>query len=143
VVHPPWFDEDFDALGVAYFRGVGVDAVATRARDLPGDPSQVEPQGVVDWVERHLEDRAEAVFLAGNGFRAAGAVEELEQRTDRLVVEANQALLWRILAATRRSSEVGGYGRLLRSDGPGRVTERATAPNSVASTPDADDDDAS
>ncbi len=61
----------------------------------------MDPQRVIDWVEHHVEDRAEAVFLAGNGFRAAGAIDELELRTGRLVIEANQALLWGILAATR------------------------------------------
>jgi maleate isomerase len=75
----------------------------------------VEPQDVVSWVEHHVADRAEAVFLAGNGFRAAGAVEELERRTDRLVLEANQALLWGILAATGAGWDLTGYGRLLRA----------------------------
>ena len=70
---------------------------------------------VIDWVEHHVEDRAEAVFLAGNGFRAAGAVEELELRTGRLVLEANQALLWGILAATGTGWDVTGHGRLLRA----------------------------
>ena len=32
--------------------------------------------------------------MAGNGFRAARAVPELEQRTGRLVLQANQVLLW-------------------------------------------------
>jgi maleate isomerase len=75
----------------------------------------VQPRQVIDWVEHHLEERAEAVFLAGNGFRAAGAVEELELRTGRLVLEANQALLWGILAATGTGWEVTGHGRLLQA----------------------------
>ncbi len=70
---------------------------------------------MIDWVEQHVEDRAEAVFLAGNGFRAAGAIEQLELRTGRLVLEANQALLWGILAATGTGWDLTGYGRLLRA----------------------------
>jgi maleate isomerase len=54
------------------------------------------------------------VFLAGNGFRAVRAIEELERHTGRLVLTANQVLLWSILKATRTSWEVTGYGRLLR-----------------------------
>jgi maleate isomerase len=115
VVHPPWFDDGFDELGDAYFRGQGFDAVVTKAVSLPSNPARVEAQHVVDWVEHHIEDRAEAVFLAGNGFRAAGAVEELELRADRLVLEANQALLWGVLAATGTEWDVTGYGRLLRA----------------------------
>jgi hypothetical protein len=48
--------------------------MVTKAVGLRNDPARVEPQRVIDWVEHHVEDRAEAVFLAGNGFRAAGAV---------------------------------------------------------------------
>ena len=115
LVHPPWFDDGFDELGAAYFRGQGLDTVVTRGVGLPGDPALVEPQDVVSWVEHHVADGAGAVFLAGNGFRAAGAVEELERRTDRLVLEANQVLLWGILTATGAGWDVPGHGRLLRA----------------------------
>lgn len=118
LIHPPWFDDEFDELGEAYFRAQGFDAVVTKAVGLPGDPARVELHDVVEWVEHHLEDRAEAVFLAGNGFRAAGAVEELELRTDRLVLEANQALLWGILTATDAGWDIAGQGRLLRGSTP-------------------------
>jgi maleate isomerase len=119
LVHPPWFDDVFDELGAAYFRSQGFDAVVTKAVGLPADPALVGPRHVLDWVTRHVEDRAEGIFLAGNGFRAAEAVEELELRTGRLVLEANQALLWGVLAATGRGWDVTGYGRLLR---PGTAT---------------------
>jgi maleate isomerase len=115
VVHPPWFDDEFDELGAAYFGSQGFEAVVTKAVGLPDDPARVDPQQVIDWVEHHVEDRAEAVVMAGNGLRAAEAVEELELRTGRLVLEANQALLWGILAATGRGWDVTGYGRLLRA----------------------------
>jgi maleate isomerase len=115
LVHPPWFDDEFDELGAAYFRSQGFAAVVTKAVGLPEDPARVAPQRVIDWVEHHFEDRAEAVFLAGNGFRAAGAIEELESRTGRLVLEANQALLWGILAATGTTWDVTGHGRLLHA----------------------------
>jgi maleate isomerase len=114
LVHPPWFDDDFDQLGAAYFRSQGFDTVVTKADDLPGDPSRVEPQSVIDRLRHHLDDTSEAVFLAGNGLRAAAAVEELEERTGRLVLAANQALLWAILDVTHKSWDVTGYGRLLR-----------------------------
>jgi maleate isomerase len=115
LVHPPWFDDEFDDLGAAYFRSQGFDAVVARAAGLSRDPARVDSKHVIDWVEHRVEDRAEAVFLAGNGFRAAGAAEELELRTGRLVLEANQALLWGILAATATTWDITGHGRLLRA----------------------------
>jgi maleate isomerase len=116
LVHPPWFDDELDELGVAYFRGQGFDAVVTKAVNLANDPARMEPQHAIDWVNHHIDERVEAVFLAGNGLRAAGAVEELELRTNRLVIEANQALLWGILASTGTGWAIAGYGRLLRAN---------------------------
>jgi maleate isomerase len=89
--------------------------MVTKAVGLRNDPARVEPQRVIDWVEHHVEDRAEAVFLAGNGFRAAEAVQALELRTGRLVLEANQAMLWGILTATSTRWNIKGYGRLLQA----------------------------
>ncbi len=114
LVHPPWFDDEVDALGSRYFRDQGFEVSLSKASGLPDDPGAVRPGQVVDWVLRHVGDEADTVFLAGNGFRAARAIEELERHTGRLVLTANQVLLWSILAATRTPWEVTGYGRLLR-----------------------------
>ena len=35
LVHPPWFDHEFDKLGEAYFRSHGFDTVVTKALALP------------------------------------------------------------------------------------------------------------
>jgi maleate isomerase len=119
LVDPPWFDDETSELGATYFGAQGFDAVATRADSLPGDPAQVRPGPVADWVCGSLRDGAEAVFLGGNGFHAAGAVDEIERRTGRLVLEANQVLLWSILAETRSTLDITAYGQLLRARSPG------------------------
>jgi maleate isomerase len=85
VVHPPWFDDETNDLGVVYFRDQRFQAVALRADELPGDPARMRPEPIVDWVCGNLPDEAEAVFLGGNIFHAAAAVEPLERRTGRLV----------------------------------------------------------
>ena len=54
LVHPPWFADEFDELGAAYFRSQGFDAVVTKAVTLPTDPAHVGAQRVVDWVEQHV-----------------------------------------------------------------------------------------
>ena len=118
LVHPPWFDDETNDLGAVYFQTQGFDAVATRADTLPDDPAQVRPGPVTDWVSHHLADHIEAVFLGGNGFHAVEAVEQIERRTGRLVLSANQVLLWSILAATRLPIEITAYGRLLRDGLP-------------------------
>jgi maleate isomerase len=115
LVHPPWFDEDFDALGATYFRDQEIDAVVLTATQLPRHPDQVRSEQVIDWVGRHVDGSTEAVFIAGNGFRAAHTIEELERRTGQLVLEADQVLLWSILTATRTTLQIDGYGRLFRA----------------------------
>lgn len=117
LVHPPWFDEELDGLGSRYFRDEGFEVSLSKASGLPDDPAEVRPGHVIDWVVRHVGAEADAVFIGGNGFRAAGAIDELERRTGRLILEANQVLLWSILDVTRTPWEVTCYGRLFRTPG--------------------------
>jgi len=112
LVHPPWFDQELNDLGTAYFRGQGFEVVSSGSADLPNDPTRIEPHAIVEWISRHLSDDAEAVFIGGSGFRAARAIEALEERLERPVVESNQVLLWSILAHAEADIEVCGYGRL-------------------------------
>lgn len=115
LVHPPWFDDEIDRLGVDYFRDQGFDVTLLKAADLPRDPRRIQPEGVTDWVSRQLGDGDEALYLAGNGFRAARAVAELEHRTGRLVLQANQVLLWAILAATHTPLIIERFGRVFQT----------------------------
>jgi len=115
LVHPPWFDEEIDRMGVGYFRDQGFDVTLLKATGLSRDPSRIHTAGITDWVSRHLGDGDEALFMAGNGFRAARAVSELEQRTGRLVLQANQVLLWSIIAATHAPLTIKGWGKLFRT----------------------------
>jgi maleate isomerase len=112
LVHPPWFDDELNDLGAAYFRGQGFEVVSSESADLANDPRRIEPGAIIEWIPRHLSDDAEAVFIGGSGFRAARAIEALEERLGRPVLESNQVLLWSILAKVDADFEVGGYGRL-------------------------------
>ena len=115
LVHPPWFDDEIDRMGISYFRDQGFDVTLLKATGLSRDPSRIHTADITDWVSRHLGDGDEALFMAGNGFRAARAVSELEQRTGRLVLEANQVLLWSIIVATQAPLTIKGWGKLFRT----------------------------
>ena len=112
LMHPPWFDEELNELGASYFRSEGFEVVSSASAELASDPDQIEPVAVVEWGSRHVPDRAEAIFIGGNGFRAAAAIDALEQRTGRPVLESNQLLLWEILAQTGSRLRVRGFGRV-------------------------------
>lgn len=117
LIHPPWFGSALNELGAAYFRSQGFEVVEALLADLPNDPDRIEPAAVVDWISDHLNPRTEAVVIGGNGFRAARAVQPLENRTGRLVLEANQVLLRSALDSAGAAIAVHGFGRLL-DDGP-------------------------
>jgi maleate isomerase len=80
---------------------------------LDANPQQLEPGGVYVWVRQNTPVEADAVFLAGNGFRTVSLIAALEAELGRPVLSANQVLLWAALhAATDDPPRVGGYGRL-------------------------------
>jgi maleate isomerase len=111
LVHPPWFGSLLNDLGAEYFRSQGFEVVDSRLADLPDDPGQIEPAMVVEWVVRHLCHRAEAVFIGGTG---------------RLVLEANQVLLWSVLESAGAPVAVRGFGMLFDDRRPaGNKTEES------------------
>ena len=112
LVHPPWFGDALNRLGAEYFQNEGFEVVGAHLADLPDDPDRIDPAKVVEWVSQHVSRRAEAVVVGGNGFRAARAIHDLEDRVGRLVLEANQVLLWAILEIAGVSVDIHGFGML-------------------------------
>jgi maleate isomerase len=115
VVAPPWFDAELTELGGAYFRAAGFDVVLAAACDLPSDQRAINPPELYDWVLAHVPEHAQGVFLGGNGFRAVGAIDALEQQLGVPVLTANQVLLWQTLLAAGIADPVSGYGRLFEA----------------------------
>lgn len=118
LIHPPWFSDDLDALGVAYFAGNGIEVVAhgpARLRTTYGD---MPPDDILDWAVTHTPDEADAVVLGGGGFRATGALAEIERELGRPAVSANQAAFWYALRVAGIEDDLEGYGRLFRKTIP-------------------------
>jgi maleate isomerase len=118
LVNPPWFDDEVNDLGVAYFRGAGVDVTFAASADLVRDPALVETSDVVEWTAGNVPATAGAVFVGGNGFRAAGAIRALEARIGCPVLTSNQVLLWALLAHLPTTGRIEGYGELFAHDYP-------------------------
>jgi maleate isomerase len=116
LVDPPWFDGELNELGAAYFRSQGLQVVSVASAGLSRDPGLIESAAVVEWTSRHVPDDAQAVFIAGNGFRAAGAIEALELMIGRPDLTSNQVLLWHLLGQAGATFEVREYGQLFTHD---------------------------
>jgi maleate isomerase len=112
LIGAPWFDPKFNELGAAYFASQGFDVVSSESAGLSHDPAAIEPAAVTAWISRHVADTAQAIFIGGNGFRAAGAIEALEATIGRPVLTSNQVLLWQLLAGADDSFVIEGHGRL-------------------------------
>jgi maleate isomerase len=48
LVHPPWFDDELNRLGAAFFEGGGLRVVSAASAELAQDPGEIEPGGVVE-----------------------------------------------------------------------------------------------
>jgi maleate isomerase len=112
ITNPPWFTPEVDHHGVEYFRARGFDVVASGPADLPRAQRAIHPGHVYEWVRAHTPASAEAVFIGGNGLRAVGAIQALEDDLGRPVLTANQVALWHALAVAGTRVPVTGYGQL-------------------------------
>ncbi len=113
LVDPPWFDAQLNGLGRAYYESAGFDVVHSAACGLPSDQAGITPADLYDWVREHTPAEADAVVIGGNGFRAVGVINALEEDLERPVVTANQALFWASLrAAGADLGSITAYGRL-------------------------------
>jgi len=112
LIHPPWFSEESNAKGKDYFRTRGMEVVSC-ARMTPVRPfTEVPPAEVYDWTKANVPRDAEAVFIGGNGLRAIGVIQALEEALGRPVLTANQVTFWQALRAVGMTSKVSQYGRI-------------------------------
>jgi maleate isomerase len=124
LIHPPWFENEMTHLGETYFGDF--DVTTLTATPLPIHPDKVRPEQIIDYITTHVDSSTQAIFIAGNGFRAASTIKELEHRTNQLVLEANQLLLWSLLTATRSPLQITTHGRLFHTT-PSPTTSAPTA----------------
>ena len=76
----------------------------------------ITPAKTNEYVERLVETTgATAVFVAGNGQRAIGAIGHVESELGITLLTANQVLVWECLDGTAVRDQIQGYGRLFSS----------------------------
>jgi maleate isomerase len=118
LVDPPWFSAELSALGAAYFRSQGFDVISAAPAGLPSEQRAIHPGQLYEWVRGHVSPEAKAVFIGGNGFRAVGVIEALEEDLRVPVLTANQVLCWHLLRLAGTRAPVVHYGRLFACDLP-------------------------
>ena len=118
LISPPWFSAEMDQQGVSYFQSRGFEVVYSGPAGLPSDQQAIEPDQLYNWVRSHVPTNAEGVFVGGNGFRAIGVIDALENSLDRPVLTANQVAFWCALRLSGTRAPVTSYGRIFEFDLP-------------------------
>jgi len=127
LVVPAWFGDGTFAAAQAYYAGHGFGLAGSMRYDPGPNWRHIPPQdlyangmGFAQEIEplfrqivRACPPEADAVFIAGTGFRCVAIVEALEAALGRPVITGNQASLWRCLQLAGVGDAIGHYGRLL------------------------------
>jgi len=117
LIHPPWFSEDTNAKGKDYFRNQGFEVALCERMTPERAFTEVPPAEVYRWVKTNVPHNADAVFTGGNGFRAVGSIQALEENLRRPVLSANQVVLWAALRSAGVSSKPSQYGKIFMNTG--------------------------
>jgi len=112
IVSPPWFSTELDRQGARYFESQGFEVVHSGPAGLPSDQQAIQPGELYDWILTRVPERAEAVFIGGNGLRAVGVIKALEKALNRPVLTANQVAFWHALALVGLSLPIVDYGQV-------------------------------
>jgi maleate isomerase len=110
LIHPPWFSDELDALGVSYFQSQGIEVLEHGQAKLTEDYSDISLDAIIEWVVSHTPDDADAAVIGGGGFRATGAIAAIEGSLGRPVLSANQAAFWLALRVSGIDDQLDGYG---------------------------------
>jgi maleate isomerase len=62
-----------------------------------------------------VSKEADAVLIAGNGLRAIGVIDALEETLGKPVLTANQVTFWRALNMIKNPPHVTQFGRLFKA----------------------------
>lgn len=82
---------------------------------------RITPRQWADLTVEHSRAEADGYFLSCTATSMIDAIEDVERRLDRPVVNSNQAVLWAALRRLEITEPIGGLGRLFRTETSGRL----------------------
>jgi maleate isomerase len=109
---PPWFSAELNQQGAKYFENQGLEVVYAGPVGLPSHQQAIQPGELYDWIRTRVPERAEAVFVGGNGLRAIGVIKALEEALKRPVLTANQVAFRQNLVLMGSTAQIADYGKI-------------------------------
>lgn len=109
----PYTQDVTDSL-VAYFSQRSASVVSASCFGLKDDRemARVSRESIIEGGIAACNDDADALFISCTAVRAAGCVEELEDRLGKSVVTSNQAMVWRCMRHLGNTGAVPQGGSL-------------------------------
>ena len=137
------YDQDVNDHEIDYLRQIGVTVVHDVALALPGSDDYLAqpPERWVELAVEHARDDADGYFLSCTNTTQIEAIEPIERKLGKPVVNSNQAVLWAWSSACGRSSAPPGPRRGLASGrrrpiiGRGRFGVTMNDVNATAAAP--------
>ena len=114
------YEQDVNNHEIDYLRQIGVGVVHDVALALPGSDDYLAqpPERWADLASEHARDEADGYFLSCTNTTQIEAIEPIERRVRKPVVNSNQAVLWACLRRLR-----GKLGAARPAPGLGRLFE--------------------
>jgi maleate isomerase len=90
------YDQDTNDHEIDYLKQIGIAVVHDVALALPGSDDYLAqlPERWVELAVEHAHDAADSYFLSCTNTTQIEAIEPIEQRLGKPVVNSNQAVLW-------------------------------------------------
>jgi maleate isomerase len=113
------YDQDTNDHEIDYLRQIGIAVVHDVALALPGSDDYLAqlPERWVELAVEHARDDADGYFLSCTNTTQIEAIEPIERRLGKPVVNSNQAVLWACVKRLRHKlgpvELATGLGRLV------------------------------
>ena len=113
------YDQDTNDHEIDYLRQIGIAIVHDVALALPGSDDYLAqpPERWVELAVEHARDEADGYFLSCTNTTQIEAIEPIERRLGKPVVNSNQAVLWACVGRLRHKlgavELAAGLGRLV------------------------------
>jgi maleate isomerase len=109
------YAKTINAHEIAFLGEAGYAVVHDHGLGIAGDGDaylRITPREWVDLTVAHRRDEADGYFLSCAATTMIDAIEEIERRLDKPVVNSNQAVLWAALRRLDLSEPIASLGRL-------------------------------
>ena len=103
---------------INYFKNESFDIQSFASFNLESDLEigKIDPKYLLETLSKMDMVNAEALFISCTALPAFEIIQELENKTKKIVLSSNQVLIWDSIRSVGYDSSIEGYGKLLRKN---------------------------